>query len=141
MMRTIGTYTVAVPYMYTYAGYETASAYDRYEIQAGTYELTTDGYYGIARVSARHTYHHYVSSLMGHSRLSADTGERDEMTTHAFRWYLYEVAEKVLTGSPEFTLADDLYAASVTFTTFDGRELHTTGIFERATDNKIERGV
>lgn len=144
MRRVIGTYTIPEPYDYHYAGYETASAYDDYVIQPGTYEMVTDGQDVFVTVDARHVYHSYTNQLFTEYRPSHDTGPRDEMTTVGLRWYLYQAAREVIEGSDRITLADDLYAATVTYEFVHWQETevrvqHTTGIFERATDNELRR--
>jgi hypothetical protein len=143
-MRKIGTYTIPEAYEYRYAGYETASAYDDYVIQPGTYDMVTDGQDAFVKVDARWTFHSYTNQLFSEYRPSHDTGPRDEMATVGLRWYLYQVAREVIEGSERIALDDELYAATVTYEYTPWKETvakvqHTTGIFERATDNELRR--
>lgn len=92
---------------------ETACNYDDYEIQPGVYPVVwtnssgheVDGiedgdgrraYYAKVVLDAVWTYSYYVNRLFSESRVSADSGERNEKTTYTITPYAYDAVTRLV---------------------------------------------
>lgn len=75
---------------------QTASNWTEIEVPAGTYEITTNGYWYFIRMEGTVTDEYYVNRLLGHSHV-AEKRNIGQPATYTVQGYAYDLAEKFTT--------------------------------------------